>query len=201
MLISATFACRLFEKVDLGKIEGSTYTNRYFRMKISIPQGWQVRDEEAQKQISERGKEILANGNEQVRKSVEVSEFNTLHLLAISKYPRGSTVPSNPNFVCVAERINPVLSETSTEYLGEVKRLLQGGQQPYEFEGDIYSQFIDGQRFFVFSARNTRNGVRQNYYSTRMKDYNLSFIISYKTDEDLKALQEILDSVKFEGQE
>jgi hypothetical protein len=100
----------------------------------------------------------------------------------------------------VAERINPNLSKTSEDYLNAMKKLLQGGQIPYEFE-DIYFQFIDGKRFFVLPTHSLRNGIRQKYYTARIKDYNLSFIISYLTDEDLKALQEILNSIKLERQE
>jgi hypothetical protein len=195
LLISLTVACRL-ENVDLGSIEGSTYSNRYFGLKISIPQGWQVQDEETKRQLSESGRQKLANGNEQLEKSLNASRLNTLNLLTIFKYPRGSAVSSNPNFLCVAERINPALSGTSIEYLNVMKNLLQGSQIPHEF-GEIYFQFIGEKRFFVLPVQNPSSGVKQKYYTTRMKDYNLTFIISYQTDEDSKALQEILNSVKF----
>src|SRR5689334_393416 len=51
LLIGFTVACRM-ENVDLGSIEGSTYSNSYFGMKLTIPQGWQVQGEEAKRRLS-----------------------------------------------------------------------------------------------------------------------------------------------------
>ena len=187
-------------KIDFGSIEGSVYRNRYFGLKLTIPEKWQVQDDETKKQITAVGKKAIAGSNKELEKSLDASLLNSLNLLAVFKYPLNSGATANPSFACLAEKNNQLPSITSREYVLSMKSLMQQSKLPYKFEQAIYSQSLGGREFTVLPTQITFNGVLfyQNYYLTIMKGYALTFIVTYTTDEDLKSLEAVLKSVTFE---
>jgi hypothetical protein len=122
---SFVFAQGNAAKIDFGSIEGSVYSNRYFGLKLTIPENWQVQDDETKKRIMALGKEGLAGNNKQLEKALDASLLNTLNLLTVFQYPAGSGAKFNPNFACVAEKISHFPSMTSMDYVIGTKKLMQ----------------------------------------------------------------------------
>ena len=195
-----TVGQKTIAKIDFGSIEGTTYTNRYFGLKLTIPENWQIQDDETKKKMMESGKRKIMGGDKQVEKTLDTSLLNTLNLLAVFKYPVGSGMRHNPSFGCVAEKITRFPSLTARDYLIGTKSFMQKSQVPYTFR-EIYSRSIGGRGFVVLPAQAPLNGaiVYQNYYTRIMKGYALVFIITYSTDEELRPLEEMLKSVRFGG--
>jgi hypothetical protein len=202
LLCHSTFAFgqETVAKMDFGNIEGSVYRNRYLGLRLTIPDKWQVQDEEVKKQIMAIGKQSVAGNDKQLEKALDASLLHTFNLLTASKYPINSGLFPNPNFACVVEKISQSPSLTVTSYTLAMKSLMQKSQLPYRFEKEIYSQSIGGKSFVVLPTQLTLNGVvyYQDYYTTIIRDYALTFIITYTTKEDLKPLEEMLKSVRFE---
>jgi len=89
--------------------------------------------------------------------------------------------------------------KTGKDYLYQVKSQLNSGRMRIEFPNPEYSAKLGGVDFAVLPSELTigNTTVKQKYYVTVMKGYALSFIASYKSDDDEASLQKIMDSVTF----
>jgi len=187
-------------KIDFGAVEGSVYTNRYLGVKIPVPQGWSVQDNEAKKAILESGKQMTAGKDASLRAAMEASELNSVPLLMIFKFPVGSAVDFNPSFSSVAEKVSRMPGITrGSDYLFHVKKALQQAQIKYTFADAIRTEMIGGLSFDVLDATMSAGSVvvYQKYYAAIMKGYALTLIVTYSASDDLKELQSVLSSIEF----
>lgn len=187
--------------LDAGTVKDSTYTNTYFAMKLRIPDGWQVQDNQATKALLERGRTLVAGDDKNLNALVNASEQKSLTLLTMFKYPPGSPVDFNPGFICMAERIDGLPGiKKGGDYLFHVKKGLLASKIQLTLERDIYTGSVSGVEFGILETKLVvgQTTIQQKYYSTILKDYALSFIISYTSDEDLQTQNEIIKSMKFQ---
>ena len=187
-------------KIDFGVVEGSVYTNHYLGLKISVPQGWSVQDNEAKKALLEGGKQITAGKDANLRAAMDASELNSVPLLIMFKYPVGSAVNFNPSFSSVAEKVSQMPGITrGSDYLFHVKKILLQAQIKYTIADVIRTEKIGDASFDVLDATMSAGKlfVYQKYYATIMKGYALSLIVTYTTPDELKELQSLLSSITF----
>jgi hypothetical protein len=134
-----------------------------------------------------------------MKAALEASKSNVVDLLTMSKYPLGTPEKVNLIFFSTAEKVSAFSGIQSKDYLLHTKKMLQNGQVKYVFAQDIYSQNVGGTDFSVLEGKiivqNTT--VYQKYYSAIIRDYAYSFVLTYTTPEDLKALKKIVSTMKF----
>lgn len=206
-LIAGLFIClgckkASIEKIGFGTLENSVYRNDYFKMNVELPTDWHALDDEARKDLMLKGKQLLTGQDNNLKAVVEASELNSVNLLTAFKHPVGSPVPYNPNLVCVAEKVSHAPGiKRGSDYLYQVKKLINMGQMSYVFPGEIYSQDIGGISFDVQDAEVNLGTmkVKQKYYAAIMKGYAMGFVVSFTTDEEEKSLQNILAAVSFQN--
>jgi hypothetical protein len=183
------------ETPDLGSVTGSTYTNKYFGLTLTLPAGWSVQDSVVKKQISDKGKELVTSNDAATKSDLNRAVDATLNLLTAFEHAPG-TAAQNSMLMCGAEK-PPVGVKTDADYMVALKNTLKYAQVPISIEKDIYSEQIGGAAFSVIDFNTTYPGMvlSQKYYAHTVKDYVLFFIITYQTPEQLKTLQESLKSV------
>jgi hypothetical protein len=191
------------DEVDFGTFENSVYQNKYFGLTLTVPSEWSIQDQESQKQMMDTAKKLISGEDKNLEKTIKASEWQVVNLLALFKHPRGTPVPFNPSFICIAERVShlPGIKE-GKDYLFHSKTLLESGQLDISFPRDISSEKLSGTSFDVMYVNTTLAGItiQQKMYATVTKGYALIFTISFITEEEKASLQGILESVAFEQQ-
>jgi len=180
---------------DVGSVTGTTYENKYFGLRLTIPTSWQVLDSNVRKRISEKGKELMTSDDPSKQRDLNRAADNTINLLTVAQYPPGEAQPPNSMLICGAERI-PARVGKDTEYMAALKNTLKYSQVPITVERDIYSEQIGEVAFSVIDFKSNYSGkiVSQKYYAHIIKNYVLFFIVIYQMDEQLKTLNEVLRS-------
>src|SRR5215470_1735664 len=191
------------EKVDPGLIEGSTYSNKFFKMTLTIPEKWLAHSADETSPLRKQGAELIAGQNTGMKDKIEAGEANVVQLISLSRFPLGYTVTFNPSFQCNAEKLG-ILSgvSTSNDYIANFRKLIVQGQGQLKYDvGDTYTESIGGVTFSAVDARATMGqlSLNQKLWVSIMKGYALSFIITYASNDDLATLSDVLKSVSFSG--
>ena len=188
------------EEIDFGTFSGSLYQNKYFDMTITIPSDWSIQDNQAKQQIASTGQKMLSGDDKNMQAIVKASELQSVSLFIIFEHPLGTPVPFNLNISCVAERVShmPGIRE-GKDYHFHAKKILESGKMDFSFPKEIYPENISGVDFHIMSVELKMHGmtVTQEYYTTIMKGYALSFIISFTNDEERNTLINILQTLTF----
>ena len=188
-------------EIDFGSIEGSTYTNVYFGLRLELPADWSALDQAAMLRLAEAGADMIAGDDENLQAIVRASELQTVNMLGVFRHPLGAPVPYNPSFVGVAERLdNAPGIRKGADYLFHARRMLEAGQLVVSFPGEVSAVRIGGQEFDVMPVELEVLDivVQQRYYATVMKGYALVFISSFTTPEERAALDGVVESISFE---
>ena len=187
--------------VDLGTVEGGRYSNNYFGISFSIPQGWFVHDMEMRKALVERGKELVGEGATNRKMSdLEASIARTVYLLNVSKHdPRAPASSFNAQLACLAERVPTAVVKTGTDYLTLMTRTAQGTGAQLELTGPIRTEKIGGVTFAAADAKLTvgPGSAAQKYYVAIIKNYALMFAYTYVDEADAKAFDDLIKTVRF----
>ena len=189
------------EEIDFGTIEDSVYRNKYFGFTLRVPDKWQVQDDKAKETITDIGREALLGEDRNFETATNASQLRTVNLLTVFKYPLEFAVSYNPGLACIAEKVdNRTGIKDGKDCLYQVKKFLEASELKPAFPKEIYSQTLGSIAFDVLYIEiNFGNMVvKQKYYTTIIKGYALSFIISFSTEEELKSLNQSLESLSFE---
>jgi hypothetical protein len=197
-VLSAGCGKKASDEIDFGSVKNSVYHNEYFGLTVTLPSEWSVQDAEARRQIMDKGGKIFAGDDRNLKAVLKAGEMQSVNLFAACKHPIGTPVPSNPNIMCVAERVSQMPGiKRGKDYLFHAKKLLESGQMRFSFPSEMSTESVGGQDFDVMHVETSMAGmtIRQKYYATIMKGYALTFTVSFTTDEEESALQDILKSV------
>jgi hypothetical protein len=185
-------------EVDFGTIENSVYRNKYFGLTITIPAEWSIQDQESRQRIVETGTEIMAGEDKNLKAVIKASELQVVNLLFAFKHPLGTPVTSNPSIACIAERIRQTPGiKRGKDYHFHARKLLESSQMDVSFPRDISSVKLGDVDFDIMYVQMALPGitVQQEYYATVMKDYALSFVVSFSNEKEKAELGKILDSI------
>jgi len=189
------------ELMKRGRVEGQLYSNAYFGFSLPIPEGWHIQGEESRDRIIKAGGRLIVGEDQKLKALIESPRPSSAMPLAVFRYPIGSPVPFNPSFALVIEDVGGAPGiKRGSDYLYHVKRLMQAAQVKPTLGEEIYSKNLGGVDFDVLDVALDLGVavVRQRYYTTIVKGHALSVIIAYNSEDDLKALTQVLDSVKFQ---
>jgi len=189
------------EKVDPGLIEGSTYSNKFFKMTLTIPEKWLAHSVDETSPLRKQGAELIAGQNKGVKDQIEAAESSMVHLIHISRYPLGYTSSFNPSLQCDAEKLGMLSGvSTSSDYIANFRKLISEGQGQLKYTlSDNYTESIGGVNFTALDAQATMGQIslHQKLCVSVVKGYALSFIMTYSSEDDLATLNYVLKSVSF----
>lgn len=188
--------------VSQGRLEGGTYSNDFFGISFSIPQGWVAQDAAARQAIIDSGKKIFESGKNTAREraGVEASVQRTVFLLSVSKYELGAVRPDfNAQMSFLAERVPTAVVKTGRDYLTQMMLVAKNSSANLELTGPVRAEKVGGVSFAVADAKLTI-GVAvaaQKYYSTIIKGHALLFAFTYSDEADAKTFEGLIKSVRF----
>lgn len=191
---------RASDEIDFGTIENSTYTNNYFGLSVKFPPEWSVQDQKAQKNLMDMGSKMISQGDKNLNAAIKASMSETVSLFFVSQHLLGTPVSSNPNIVCIAERVRETPGiKSGKDYLFHIRKTLESGQMKFAFPKEVTTEKLGGRDFYVLYGEMPMGGttVRQKWYATIMKGYALTFTISFTNEEEQSALDNVLSTVTF----
>lgn len=182
------------ETFELGVTTDGHYHNAYFDLEIYFDPTWNIQKQEQVALMKEEGAPILV----EAQKELKVGEVNTTYLLTVLKHPKEAQVLYNPKFVALVENIrNFPEIKTGADYLLQLQQALRQVAIRYDFE-EIYEKQIDSKVFHVLKTQthHLEMQVHQDYYTTIVRNFCLSFIITYQTNKEQEELLEIINKVR-----
>jgi len=188
------------EEIGYGEVKNSVYENAYFGLKLPLPADWSVQDEAMRQRLADMGNKAIAGSDQNLKATLKASEQSSVNLLAAFQHPVGSPVPFNPNFVGVAEKVGHMPGiKRGKDYQYQMKKLMEMGQIKMNFAEETTTEKLGGVDFDVLSVTLPlgRTSVRQKYYTTIMKGYALSFVVTFSTDEEEGMLAKIMQGMTF----
>jgi hypothetical protein len=205
LALFSIFFCNvsLSDEIGYGEITKDIYTNGYFNMSIPVPGGWHVQSKAAMKELSNVGTNMLAGEDNNLRIVLKESEKQSVNMFGFFKHEPGAPVNFNPSILSVAERVTHMPGiKKGSDYLFHVKNIFQTGQMNYTFPKEMFSKSISGISFDVMptEARVGNKVVYQEYYAARIKNYVLSFVVTYSSDSEKGELNSILNNLSFSKQ-
>lgn len=186
------------EAFELGTTTTGHYHNGYFGLDIYFDPTWNVQEKEQLELMEQAGEELLVGDNKNLKAALDAATINTAYLLTIFKYPLGTKVDYNPNFVALVENVSNFSDiETGANYLFHVQQLLAQTALKYQFE-EVYEQQVGTKVFHVLdlTAQHKEMEIQQSYWSTIEKGFCLSFILSYHSEQEKEELMAIINQVK-----
>lgn len=182
---------------DLGTIQNSVYTNNFFALRIPIPAGWNVHDEESKRRIMQTGNEELSAAKPETAQSLNQSLQRTLNLLALDNLKVATSEGGSAALLIGAERIPPGQTMTVLQYMETTKRLVMV-VPGYETVEDIHLETIGGAECGTMTLKRTLpNGtLRQKYIGIIRKGYAIFLVTAYTNDNAGRTLDDILKQSK-----
>jgi hypothetical protein len=185
---------------DQGSLDGSAYTNEYFGLTLTLPAGWKVHGEAAKKRNREAVRKLFDTKDPAAQARLERAVGGTLNLLTVYQYPVGVAVHFNPAFLCAAEKIPAAAaSATDADYMDVLKKTFRYSKAPITVDRDVYTEAVGGETFSVIDiTTHFPDAVgHQRYYTHIRRGYALSLVLTYLTEEQLRTLAGVVESVRF----
>lgn len=195
------FACRSKESpVAPGSsvVSEGTYTNEYFGLTLSIPDGWFVASKDSEQFIRDVGEDLATGDDTALKAAVESSKKTTFQLLTLSEFEMGATVEFNPSLILMAERVSHVPGiKSGKDYLFHSSKVLLRTQLPYELTKDAYPTRLGDREWYRadFVINQPQMPIDQSYFAAKQEDFVLVVILSAATKEQMVTLRRIADSI------
>ncbi len=187
---------------DYGKMEGRTYSNQFFHCKLTVPENWQVQTKAQNEELMQKGAEIVAGDNENLKEVLDENLIRVANLLSVFKYKVGSNLNFNANIVMIAENIKLAPSiKNGKEYLKASKKLLEKSELKYDYISDDMELLkLGGKLFYAMHANKMieNSQINQIYFASVIRGFALTFVITYQNETDQEILSNILNSLEFD---
>lgn len=182
-----------FEAVKLpddfgSKTEGNFYQSDFFDFSIELPKSWKVLTGEEMEIVREVVNNEAEIENTKDSKMTKVSLKRTALLAGAINF-------SEASIMIGAER--PDFANMSMEMVIEVIKKNQLASKKEKMTKEVYTATLGGVPFSVVDTLNTEDGVKQRIYMTKRKELIFQIVFTYKDNNDLKTLEESVNTIKF----
>lgn len=202
-LVCALSGCAGKPPMTTGAYDGNTYTNDFFGLTYSVPDGWVIASREDLIAIFEASTEAVGSDDKEAEKSMKLGEQEIVYLGYVAPHEYDYMEGSNPNLNLLCENLQAagLVIRDSAAY---VEAALDDLRSQYDSMGVAYSiadpttETIGGAEFSVIDATLTGDGyeVYQRMLCTVKNNYALVFTLTWYDDAELPDLETIVDSIQ-----
>jgi hypothetical protein len=185
--------------VDLGRLEGRTYTNDQFGLSLTIPEGWTVNVIPTEALRRGAKETVTEESSAAVKQGMDEAIDRTTALLTASKYPPGSPDPFNATLLLAAERIPTAVVKTPADYRDTMIASLNRMQGVEVREAEpARRRRIGAHDFLLVALRITvpRGFTMQKQLVTVRGPYALVLAFNYVDEDDAQVFEDVVRSVK-----
>jgi hypothetical protein len=180
----------------------NTYSIAAHGMTITAPEGWYVADTALMEKLMAVGKDVTtSNMDSSTKAAIDNSLSRAGSLFTFMEVPPGTPRDYIPAIMGVSEDVSmmPGLSRGS-DYHFHARKLMEQSPIPTTIAETYTERMIGGQSFDRMDIRMGPPGkeILQRMYAARHGNQVVAIIQSYKTDEELAALDKVLDSIKLD---
>ncbi|HEX8246887.1 MAG TPA: hypothetical protein VF599_01790 [Pyrinomonadaceae bacterium] len=184
----------------LGEFDAGTYKNKFFGVKITVPEKWVIQESEFNQAIKQVGSEIVQGKNAQSEKALDAAMQRLTVLFSVSKDIIG--MGNNAIMILSAEKASALVPYRNGEdYLRLNVESFKKLQLPPDFK---YSETINSEKFgneTFYSLDIQRTGYKQKFYATARRGYALFFTLTYITEKDLETMKTVIRNSDFSWKE
>jgi|GEM_PF-4224699 len=191
---------RVEKEIGYGKLDGNVYTNAYFNLKVSVPEGWHISSKAEKKELEEVSKDYSTRNLDTPQ--MKVARARVVNMLSAFRFKPDVENLGKPNYnlTMFAEniRLQRFIIKTGEHYLKAMKQQLNATTLKYSFQ-KIQSGFKIGSiPAYRMKAQMSVNGVDvdQIFYCAIAKDYALVASFTYTKPEQLKELEALFNSIE-----
>lgn len=174
----------------LGKLEGRSYANAFFKLRFAVPEGWSALDDARREDLMKRSAEAAFGKNVDMKDAVVF----TLFVVAMKPFDSVPAGEANPNISMVAEnvwgRADPITSAAS--YLDSVKASFG-----IEWDSPPAERRIGGRVFLGVTGGFPGQPTRFTNFVAIDGKYALTLQLAYVADAERDALLKALDGISF----
>jgi hypothetical protein len=184
------------------KVSPNTYRNGAVGLTVTAPEGWYVADSAFTEKLMDVGKQVSTSSMDAREKAqVDASLARSANIFTFFQHPPGPAMEANAGIMALTENIGAMPGITKgRDYFFHARKVLQQAGVPTKIAEGYSSRKIGGQEFdrmdVLMGAPEI--AVSQRYFAARHNDYVMVIIQSYKSDEELAALDKVLDSIKLD---
>jgi hypothetical protein len=146
------------------------------------------------------GGDAIAGDDKNTEAMLKASELRSVNLFGVFRHPLGTPVNFNPAILAVAEKVDQLPGiKRGKDYLFHARKFLESGQLKIDFTKDYYTRQLGGLDFDAMELEISLHGVliKEAYYTTILKGYALTFIVSFTNDEERQVEEKVLGSLTF----
>lgn len=183
-----------------GEIEGDSYKNKYFGIKITIPENWLAQESEVGKAMKKLGAAVVKGKTAQTQKAFDEAVQRVTPLFTASKDILG--LENNAIMGFAAEKKHPLAQiRDGQDYLRLNIQTFKKLTLPpdFKYSETIKSETFGGETFYYIDVE--RTNFQQRFYAIYRKGYSLFFTLTFATDEDLETMKEVLRNSDFAWKE
>ena len=184
------------KKDFFGFVEGNAYKNKFFGLKLTIPENWLIQESQFNTELKRIGSEMVTAKNAATQKAFDEAMQQVVILLSGSKDIVG--MENNALMVFSAEKKSPLLQiRNGEDYLRLTIQSFKKIRLPADFK---YSENIESENFggeTFYSLDVGRDNYKQRLYATYRKGYTLFFTLVYFNENDLETIKEALRKSDF----
>ena len=179
----------------LGEVKDTTYRNAFFNFSFDFPGDWYRLGEAEMSAAKKGGLEILKTEREKTNHAFAEATQKEVALFALSQGKFGSQKSANL-VIGVLKQSNSQID--SMEVLRVSKNFLLTNPKITLFE-DVQRTQLNGTEFSTVTLKTTvgSESINQKIFTTMRKGYSVTFVLTYKTSEELKSLEKFFGSLRF----
>ena len=181
------------------KVSESLYQNHYFDFTVQLPEGWYAQQYDEAKQLTDRGGEMMAGDDKELKAVIDAAEAVSVNLFGFFEHPVGAAVPFNPSVLAMAENVKAIPGiKRGTDYFYHAKKLMERGAIKYTFAENYSTRKIGDVEFDQMSATAMLGNmqIQQDYYTAIYKGYAIIFIQTYKDNPGKDKTSTVLNSIE-----
>lgn len=184
--------------IEIGDVKNNTYVNRFFNIKVPVPDNWVVNDYRTRMKVIDLGAKILAE-NEIEKQQFELAKMNLVPLFLFSKHPLNATTGTNPNINCIAENISMYSSyiDTPEKYMENVKIGMRKSKIKMNISENYKKEMIGEIEFTSMSITYEYYSLNiyLKYYCAIIRGYALSISLTAFSEEEAKFNDEFVKKI------
>ena len=178
-----------------GHVEGRTYINDYFKLRLSVPEGWHLSNEESKEAMAELTDSIL---EKKKNTGMNAGKFRKSFIMMINEHPLGKTDQFNSGISVMVEHIGGFTDiQTAEDYVNKIRAGLS--QHPHiTFTPQNAMRPMGDKAFTGLMSTVDFNGFsyQQNAYVLQQGAYVLIFTLASDSDDGLGRLEGLLDQIE-----
>ncbi len=177
-----------------GELKGSYYSNDFIGFEMSVPTGWTKILQDEEKELKEKGLEVLKTGDSKTDAAVKRMTETGLNILILVKKNVG--LPKNATLTLTITN-QPIVFAPRT--LADATKTALLKHPSNTLIQDTIMEDIGGKSFGSFSVEYELSGeiTQIKFFMTSIGNYSLLISMSYSDPETLRTLDTSLRSIKF----